>query len=156
MFGLACVAGAERGGGRGLGQKGGSKGGAVERALASHHCGQSSNPGVDAICGLSLLLVFSFLLREVLLRVFRFSPLLQSQHFQIPIRPEIRWTKNHYVDVLPANRYLFIYLFIYLGGGRKARKRGKGKGAPYQLSSIPLPFFHSSLSPTFFEACYAG
>ena len=30
------------------------------------------------------------------------------------------------------------------GGGRKARKRGKGKGAPYQLSSIPLPFFHSS------------
>ena len=22
-------------------------------------------------------------------------------------------TKNHYVDVLPLNRYLFIYLFIY-------------------------------------------
>ena len=30
------------------------------RALASHQCGQGSNPGVDAICGLSLLLVFSF------------------------------------------------------------------------------------------------
>ena len=42
------------------------------------------------------------------------------------------------------------------GGERKSRKRGKGKGAPYQLSSIPLPFFHSSLSPTFSEACYAG
>ena len=30
------------------------------RALASHHCGPHSNPGVSAICGLSLLLVLSF------------------------------------------------------------------------------------------------
>ena len=30
------------------------------RALASHLCGPGSNPGVDAICGLSLLLVLSF------------------------------------------------------------------------------------------------
>ena len=37
-----------------------SKGGAVVRALASHQCGPGSNPGVDAICGLSLLLVLSF------------------------------------------------------------------------------------------------
>ena len=29
------------------------------RALASHQCVPGSNPGVDAICGLSLLLVFS-------------------------------------------------------------------------------------------------
>ena len=36
-----------------------SKGGAVVRALASHQCGPGSNPGVDAICGLSLLLVLS-------------------------------------------------------------------------------------------------
>ena len=35
------------------------KGGAVVRALASHRCGPGSNPGVDAICGLSLLLVLS-------------------------------------------------------------------------------------------------
>ena len=34
-----------------------SKGGAVVRALASHQCGPGSNPGVDAICGFSLLLV---------------------------------------------------------------------------------------------------
>ena len=33
------------------------EGGAVVRALASHQCGPGSNPGVDAICGLSLLLV---------------------------------------------------------------------------------------------------
>ena len=38
----------------------GSKGGAVVRALASHQCAPGSNPGVDAICGLSLLLVLSF------------------------------------------------------------------------------------------------
>ena len=35
----------------------GSKVGAVVRALASHQCGPGSNPGVDAICRLSLLLV---------------------------------------------------------------------------------------------------
>ena len=29
------------------------------RALASHQCGPGSNPGVDAICGLSLLFVLS-------------------------------------------------------------------------------------------------
>ena len=33
---------------------------ALVRALASHKCDPGSNPGVDAICGLSLLLVFSF------------------------------------------------------------------------------------------------
>ena len=38
-------------------EQGGSKGGAVVRALVSHQCGPGSNPGVDAICGLSLLLV---------------------------------------------------------------------------------------------------
>ena len=40
-----------------------SKGGAVVRALASHQCDPGSNPGVDAICGLSLLLVLSIALR---------------------------------------------------------------------------------------------
>ena len=36
------------------------KGGAVVRAQASHQCGPGSNPGVDTICELSLLLVLSF------------------------------------------------------------------------------------------------
>ena len=36
---------------------GGSKGGPVMRALASHQCGAGLFPGVDAICGLSLVLV---------------------------------------------------------------------------------------------------
>ena len=52
------------------------------------------------------------LLREVFLRVFQFSPLLKNQHFQIPIRPEIRQTKNHYVDVLHASHYLFILFYL--------------------------------------------
>jgi len=38
----------------------GARDGAVVRALASHRCGPGSNPGVDAICGLSLLLVLLF------------------------------------------------------------------------------------------------
>ena len=37
----------------------GARDGAVVRALASHQCGPGSIPGVDAICGLSLLLVLS-------------------------------------------------------------------------------------------------
>ena len=41
-----------------------SKGGAVVRALASHKCGPGSNPGVEAICGLSLLLVLFLAPRE--------------------------------------------------------------------------------------------
>ena len=63
----------------------GSKGGAVVRALVSHQCGPVSNPGVDAICGLSYC-GFSPFLREVFLRVLRFSPLLKNQHLQIPSR----------------------------------------------------------------------
>ena len=63
----------------------GSRGGAVVRAFASHQCGPGSNPGVDAICGLSLLLVLSLAPRGFSPGL-RFSPLLKNQHFQIPIR----------------------------------------------------------------------
>ena len=41
----------------------GSKGFAVMGALVSHQCGPGSNPGVDAICGLGLLLVPSLVPR---------------------------------------------------------------------------------------------
>ena len=37
----------------------GTRAGALVRALAFHQCGAGSNPGIDAICGLSLLLVLS-------------------------------------------------------------------------------------------------
>ena len=75
----------------------------VVRALASHQCGPGFTPGVDAICGLSLLLVLSFAPRGFSpgAPVFpspqkpttsspgRFSLALEvekNQHFQIPIR----------------------------------------------------------------------
>ena len=152
MFGLACVAGAERGGGRGLGQKGGSKGGAVERALASHHCGQSSNPGVDAICGLSLLLVFSLAPRG-------FSPgtpVFPSP--QKPTFPNSNSTRNQ-VDEEPlcgcaTCKSLFIYLFIYLFRGReKSAKAGKREGSPLPtvlnppslFPFLPIPYLFRSL-----------
>ena len=56
-----------------------SKGGSVVRALTFHPCGPGSNPGVDAICGLSLLLILS-LNQEVSLRVPQFPPLLKNHH----------------------------------------------------------------------------
>ena len=37
----------------------GSRDGAVVTALAFYQCGPGSNPGLDIICGLSLLLVLS-------------------------------------------------------------------------------------------------
>ena len=43
---------------------GDSKGGTVVRALASHQCGLGLNPGVNAICGLCLLLVLSLTSRS--------------------------------------------------------------------------------------------
>ena len=56
---------------------------------------------------------FSPLLREDFLRVLRFSPLTKkNQHFQIPIRPGIRLTKNHFVDVLPPNHYSLLFIII--------------------------------------------
>ena len=73
------------------------------RALASHQCGAGSNPGVDAICGLSLLLVLFFATR-------RFSP--GTPVFSSPQKPTFP-KKNLSVDVLPPNRYL-LFIIIYL------------------------------------------
>ena len=81
------------------------------RALASHQCGLDSNPGVDAICGLSLLLVLSFAPRG-------FSPgtpVFPSP--QKPTFPNSNSTRNQ-VDEEPlcgcaTSTSLFIYLFIY-------------------------------------------
>ena len=50
------------------------------RALASHQCGPGSNPGGDAICELSLLLVLSLALRGFSLG----TPLFPSP--QTPLR----------------------------------------------------------------------
>ena len=67
-------------------------------------CGPGSNPHIDAICGLSLLLVLSFVLRG-------FSP--GTQVFPSPQRstfPNSNLTRDQvdYMDVLPLNHCLFI------------------------------------------------
>ena len=90
----------------------GSKGGAVVRALASHQCSPGSTPGVDAICGLSLLFVLSLALRG-------FSPgtpVFPSP--QKPTFPNSNSTRNQ-VDEEPlcgcaTCKSLFIYLLIFI------------------------------------------
>ena len=47
-----------------------TRGSAVGKALVSHQCGPGLVPGVDAICGLSLLLGLSFAPRGFSLRTF--------------------------------------------------------------------------------------
>ena len=81
----------------------GSRGNVVVRALASHQCGPGSIPGPDVICGLSLLLVFSFL-REVFLRVLRFSPLLKNQHSKFLFDLELGCTFERAPQHLDAKR----------------------------------------------------
>ena len=91
----------------------GARDGAVVRALASHQCGPGSNPGVDAICGLSLLLVLSLAPRG-------FSPgtpVFPSP--QKPTFPDSNSTRDQ-VDEEPLcgcatskSLFIIIYLFIY-------------------------------------------
>ena len=82
------------------------------RAFASHQCGPGSNPGVDAICGLSLLLVLSLAPRG-------FSPgtpVFPSS--QKPTFPNSNLTRNQVDEEPPCRcatcKSLFIYLFILL------------------------------------------
>ena len=93
----------------------GVRDGAVVRTLAPHQCGPGSNPGVDAICGLRLLLVLSLAPRG-------FSP--STPVFPSPQKTTFsnsNSTRNQ-VDEEPlcgcaTSKSLFIYLFylfIYL------------------------------------------
>ena len=90
----------------------GARDGAVVRALASDQCGPGSNPGVDAICGLNLLLVPSFAPRG-------FSP--GTPVFPCPQKPSfpISNSTRNQVDEEPlcgcaTSKSLFTYLFIHL------------------------------------------
>ena len=89
----------------------GARDGALVRALASHQCGPGSNPGVDAICGLSLLLVLSLAPRGFSAG----TPVFLSP--PKPTSPNSNSTRNQ-VDEKPlcgcaTSKSLFIYLFIY-------------------------------------------
>ena len=88
------------------------------RALASHRCGPGSNPSMDAICGLSLLLVLSFASRG-------FSPgtpVFPSP--QKPTFPNFNSTRNR-VDI-PANTHALQARnqdFMWGGGGVLTRPK---------------------------------
>ena len=89
----------------------GARDGAVMRALASHQCGPGSNPRVDAIRGLSLLLILPFAPRG-------FSPgtpVFSSP--QKPTFPESNSTRDQ-VDEEPLCGYatsksLFIIIYLF-------------------------------------------
>ena len=81
------------------------------RAPAFHQCSPGSNPGVDAICRLSLLLVLSFAPRS-------FSP--GTPVFPSPQKPTFSNSNSirNQVDEEPlcgcaTSKSLFIYLFYY-------------------------------------------
>ena len=83
------------------------------RALASHQCGPGSNPGVDAICGLSLLLVLS-LAPRVFFSGYSGFPLSSKTNiskFQFDQESGKRRT-TMWMCYLQIVIYLFIYLFI--------------------------------------------
>ena len=89
--------------------------GTVVGELTSHQCSPGSNPSVNAMW---VEFVIGFLLCSVRGSpwVLRFSPLLKTQHFQIPIRPGkvddedlCEWATSKIVI------YSFIYLVTHLG-----------------------------------------
>ena len=92
-----------------------SEGDAVVRALASHQCGLGSNPGVDAICGLSLLLVLSFSPGGFSPDCFRFPLSLKTNNskFQFDQESGRRSTTLWMCYLQIIFFHLFIYLFIY-------------------------------------------
>ena len=84
------------------------------RALAAYQCGRGSYPGVDAICGLSLLLVLAFAPRAFPLS----TPVCPSP--QKPTFPNSNSTRNQ-VDEEPLcgcatskSSLFIIYLSIYI------------------------------------------
>ena len=89
----------------------GSRDGAVVRALVSHQCGLSSIPGVDAVCGLSLLLVFIPAPRNFSLGTPIFLP-PQKPTFQIPIWPGNNGWKGHSVEANEIPIYFYNYKFF--------------------------------------------
>ena len=77
------------------------------RALASHQCGPCSNLGVDATCGLSLLLVLSLAPRG-------FSP--GTPVFTSPQKPSLPNSNSTRIrpNLVNLNRYVILVLVSLL------------------------------------------
>ena len=98
----------------------GARDGVVARALTSHQCGPGSNPGIDAICGLSLLLVLSFAPRGFLwvLQFFSQTNVSKFQFDQESGRRETTlwmcYPPNHIVIIIIINIFSAInYCFLH-------------------------------------------
>ena len=96
----------------------GSKGGAVVRVLASHQCGPGSTPGVDAICGLSLLLVLSLGSERFFSRYscFPLSSKTNTSKFQFDLEHTDTFKRvlmNSYVLVGKQAIYNFFLTFLF-------------------------------------------
>ena len=120
------------------------------RAFASHQCGPGSNPGVDAICGLSLLLVLFFALRG-------FSP--DTAVFPSPLKPTFansnstrKKKKKKPLCGCATYKSLFIYVFIV---NDIIYSRSEGGGVIDSPLKVFLSFFleGKTLATYVFSSC---
>ena len=116
------------------------------RALASHQCGPGSNPGVDAVCGLSLLLVLFLAPRG-------FSPgtpVFPSP--QKPTFPNCNSTRNQVDEEALCGcatcKSLFIFLFIWKTGYERWQQELK-----LQILTKVLQFMFVAIFFFFFTNC---
>ena len=94
----------------------GARDGAVVRALASHQSGPGSNPGIDDICGLSLLLVlsFSYYSKRFFSGYSGFSPSSKTNISKFQFNQE---SGGRRTTLWMCYLQIIIYLFIYLEQG---------------------------------------
>ena len=93
----------------------GARNGTVsESCTASHQCGPGSNPGVEAMCGLGLLLVLSLCSERFFSRYsgFPLSSKTNISKFQFD-QEAGRQRTTMWMCYLKIVIYLFVYLFIY-------------------------------------------
>ena len=79
----------------------GSKSGVVARTIASRQSALGSNPGVDAICGLSLFLVLSLSLRGFSSGNLVFSSALKTNTFKFQFSRS--GTRRHVTNYITNN-----------------------------------------------------
>ena len=87
--------------------------GAVVRAVASHQCGSGSNPGVNATCGLSLLLVLSCAPRGFFFPGAPVFPSLQKPTFSNSNSTRNQVDEEALCGCATSKSLLIIYLFIH-------------------------------------------
>ena len=90
----------------------------VVRALTSHQCGPRLNPGMDASCRLSLLLVLSFVRRGFSLGT-PFSPLLKINISKFQFDQESAGRRTTKWMLLPLCCYLLLFFYGMLVSWRE-------------------------------------